>query len=57
MSPLLTVRKALLAKARAVERGLSHPLYWQSFHEERSLTIPQAFGGSLQFPGKAVMRA
>lgn len=45
-----------LAKAAAVERGSSHPLGVAivAETERRGLDIPQAFGGGIATPGKAV---
>lgn len=46
----------VLAKAAAVERGSSHPLGAAivAEAERRGLEIPQAFGGTVATPGKAV---
>jgi len=47
---------SMLAKAAAVESGSSHPLGLAIVAEagKRGLDIPQAFGGSVATPGKAV---
>ncbi len=54
--PLEGTDDEVLAKAAAVERGSSHPLGVAivAAAEQRGLAIPQAFGGSVAVPGKAV---
>ncbi|GAA3846502.1 heavy metal translocating P-type ATPase [[Pseudomonas] carboxydohydrogena] len=50
------IEAEMLAKAAAVERGSSHPLGVAivAEAERRGLGIPQAFGGGIATPGKAV---